>query len=85
MCNKRGLVLTSRWNLLHRDYLHIYDSKEYFEPAMPLAFLDPSDVTDLDAGDEARGPLLNFEVDYGKVFQIVRRLSIERLPGLLGR
>lgn len=45
-CNKTGLVMLSRSNLLLRHDLHIYDSPEFQESPSPVLYLDPYSVTD---------------------------------------
>ena len=47
VCNRPGLVLSSRWNLMHRDDLGIYHQPRYQEAGAPLAFIDASQVTDM--------------------------------------
>ena len=46
-CNKPGLVVTSRWNLTHRDDLHIYDAPEFMEAPSGLAFVDADLIQDM--------------------------------------
>jgi hypothetical protein len=83
VCNKPGLVVSSRANLLHRDDLHIYDSPQYMETPTPLLFADPAAV--LDDPDAARlvpvsfsNPFFaNFHVDHGRVLAQFRGLMNE--------
>lgn len=46
-CNRPGLVVTSRWNLTHRDDLHIYDAPEFMEAPSELAFVDADLIQDM--------------------------------------
>ncbi len=45
-CNKPGLVVTSRWNMMHRTDLHIYDAPEFMETPSELAFVASDVITD---------------------------------------
>ncbi len=74
-CNKPGLVLTSRANLLGRDDLHIYDAPRTIERPSRLLFVDPDAVED-DAGAprlvavssaENDPHFANFRVDHARV------------------
>ena len=73
VCNKPGLVLSSRANLLHRDDLHIYEDPRYMEDPSRLVYADPASVV-----DDPGAPLLirigvpnrffaNFRVDHERV------------------
>ena len=46
-CNKPGLVVTSRWNLTHRDDLHIYNTPGFMEAPSELAFVDAALIQDV--------------------------------------
>ena len=46
ICNTPGLVLSSRWNLLHRPDLHIYDSAEHMERPTEVLFNTLDQVRD---------------------------------------
>jgi hypothetical protein len=74
-CNKTGLVLTSRWNLINRADLHIYDSPAFMEMPSPMAFVDADTVQDLpdapllvDVGP-GQPSFFNFSVDAKQVFR----------------
>ena len=80
VCNKRGLVLTSRHNLAHRGDLHIYDAPHYMEAPTPLAFVEADLVV-----DRPEAPLLvdvapgqasfrNFDVDEARLFPAIARM-----------
>ena len=83
VCNKPGLVVTSRDNLLERDDLHIYDLPRYMETPTRLVFADPASVV-----DDPEAPLLapvavgnrffaNFRVDHDRVLAQFRTLLNE--------
>lgn len=46
-CNKPGFVVTSRWNLTHRDDLHIYDAPGFMETPSELAFVNTDLIQDV--------------------------------------
>ena len=46
VCNKPGFVITSRWNLLQRADLRIYDHPAFLEKPTPLHWIDPAFITD---------------------------------------
>ncbi len=93
-CNKPGLVVTGRWNLLHRPDLHIYDSPECMEAPTELAFVDPALVEDdpnapqlVDVGP-GQPSFFNFVVKHGPVIWQFLRLvdaSLARRPVASGR
>nr|WP_321985544.1 hypothetical protein [uncultured Lichenicoccus sp.] len=73
VCNKPGLVITSRANLLERGDLHIYDAPRYMELPTTLLFTDRDAVE-----DDADAPKLvpvsrddplfaNFRADHARV------------------
>ena len=78
VCNKPGLVVSSRANLLNRDDLHIYDSPQYMETPTPLLFADPAAVVDDPAAPRLvpvspGNPFFaNFRVDHDQVMAQVR-------------
>ncbi len=85
VCNKPGLVVTSRANLLNRDDLHIYDSPHYMETPTTLVFADPDSVVD-DPGAPRLVPVspgnpffANFRVDHGRVLAQFQTLLAEVL------
>ncbi|MGI4747888.1 MAG: hypothetical protein ACRYGI_01470 [Janthinobacterium lividum] len=96
VCNKPGLAVSSRANLLHRDDLHIYDLPCYMEDPTQLLMADPASVT-----DEPDAPRLvpvaldnpffaNFRVDEGRLFDQFRAFVFEvttaaSLDGTAGR
>ncbi len=87
VCNKTGLVISSRDNLLHRGDLHIYDAPRTMEAPTRLRFIDPDAVTDRrDAPllvDVAPGnaSFFNFEVDETRLFPQVREMIEQSLAG----
>ena len=73
-CNKPGLVITNKWNLLNRNDLDIYHSPAFMESPCELEFVGPSLIQDL-----PEAPLLvnfgpdkpyfvNFNVNNGEIF-----------------
>lgn len=93
-CNKPGLVVTSRWNLVNRTDIHIYDSPDFMETPSELRFVDPALVEDdpkaallVDVGPGQ--PLyFNFAVEHGKlIWQILRLIdaSLARRPAAIQR
>jgi len=46
VCNKPGFAITSRWNLLQRSDLRIYDHPAFLENPTPLYWIDPALVSD---------------------------------------
>ncbi len=85
ICNKPGLVVTSRANLLHRDDLHIYDAPRYMELPTTLLFTDAEAVED-DAQAARLVPVAqddplfaNFRVDHGRVLDQFAGLIEEQL------
>lgn len=83
VCNKPGLAVSSRANLLHRDDLHIYDQPRYMEDPTWLLMADPASVT-----DEPDAPRLvpvaldnpffaNFRVDEDRLFDQFRAFVFE--------
>ena len=86
-CNKPGLVVTSRWNLTHRDDLHIYDAPEFMEAPSELAFVNADLIQDMlsaalivDVGP-GQPSFFNFNVEIEPVlsrFLAVVRSSPER-------
>ena len=82
VCNKPGLVISSRINLSGgRGDLHIYDAPEFMESPTPLAFVDADAVEDL-----ADAPILvdvgpgnpiyfNFRIDAARVFRHLREVA----------
>ncbi len=83
VCNKPGLVLTSRWNLTHRADLHIYDSPKYMEAPTELAFVEAALVEDdpnaallVDVGP-GQPSFFNFAVEHGPViWQFLRLIDV---------
>ncbi len=79
VCNKPGLVLSNRTNLLQRDALHIYSAPRTMEDPAPLAFVDPGLVTDepdaVRLVDTAPGDpgLHNFRLDLDRLLPAVGR------------
>ena len=88
VCNKTGLVISSRDNLLHRGDLHIYDAPRYMEAPSRLRFIDPDAVTDRPdvplLVDVAPGnaSFFNFQVDEARVFPQVREMIEQSLDGV---
>ncbi len=85
VCNKPGLVVSSRANLMNRDDLHIYDSPQYMEAPSTLLFADPAGVV-----DDPEAPRLvpvspgnpffnNFRVDEARILSQFRSLVTETL------
>jgi hypothetical protein len=80
VCNKPGIILTSKWNLRHRHDLHIYDSEPDIENPSPVHFVAEEFVTDRpDAPVLYLGPNFvpesnyNFDVDEQAVFAAVEQ------------
>ncbi len=76
ICNTPGLVLSSRWNLLNRSDLHIYDSPTWMERPSEMLFNGADIVLDtnpeMDVGShDGRG---NFVVERAPVFQLLAGL-----------
>ncbi len=74
VCNRTGLVISSRSNLMHRADLHIYDAPRFMEAPTLLRFIEPDLVE-----DQPEAPLLvnvapgqasffNFRLDQGRLF-----------------
>ncbi|WP_428374868.1 hypothetical protein [Lichenicoccus sp.] len=88
VCNKPGLVVSSRANLLHRDDLHIYDAPRYMELPTPLLFADPAAIED-DAQAARLVPVAedeplfaNFRADHGLVLAQFAGLIEQQLATL---
>ena len=85
VCNKTGLVISSRDNLLHRGDLHIYDAPRTMEAPTRLRFIDPDAVTDRPdvplLVDVAPGnaSFFNFQVDEARLFPQVREMIEQSL------
>ena len=85
VCNKTGLVISSRDNLLHRGDLHIYDAPRYMEAPTRLRFVDPDAITDRPdvplLVDVAPGnaSFFNFQVDEARLFPQVREMIEQSL------
>ena len=78
VCNKTGLVVSSRSNLMHRADLHIYDAPRFMEAPTRLRFVEPDLVE-----DQPEAPLLvNVAPGHTSFFNF--RLDEERLFPLLG-
>ena len=91
VCNKPGLVITSRWNLLNRADLAIYSDPLYQEDPAPMEFIDAAAVRDrpeapllVPLGTENNPSIMNFDLDEHAAFCVVRRL-LDRHAGRLGR
>ena len=81
--NRPGYVLSSRYNLLHRSDLHIYDAPAYMESPTPLRFVAPDCIVDdpraaqlvpVGAGQPS---FVNFHVDIARVLPEILQV-IER-------
>ena len=80
VCNKPGVIVSSRWVLTEKGDLHIYDLDRYMEAPSPVLFLDPGDA--FDVGDE---PVLvqvfephhpmyyNFKINMGGLYRLIDR------------
>ena len=85
VCNKPGLVVTSRANLLLRGDLHIYDAPQYMERPTRLLFAEADAIEDdTDAPSlvpvVADHPLFaNFRADHGRVLAQFAGLIEEQL------
>ena len=83
VCNKPGLAVSSRANLLHRDDLHIYDLPRYMEDPTQLLMADPASVTDEPAAPRLVPVALdnpffaNFRVDEDRLFDQFRAFVFE--------
>jgi hypothetical protein len=75
VCNKPGLVLSSRVNLTSTGDLLIYSSEQYNENPAPIRFIDPSAVTDAPGVAqilEMPGSFyVNFDVDMKAVQDVI--------------
>ncbi len=78
ICNTPGLVLTSRWNLQHREDLHIYDSPAALEGSSEMQFVAAGDVQDEAAAAEPSRT--NFTVLRAPVFKQFEDLLRRQLP-----
>ena len=92
VCNKTGMAISSRTNLIHRRDLHIYNSDRFMEAPTLLRFPDPDLVM-----DRPEAPLLinvvpgdpsffNFEIEEAKLFpqiaeMIEQSLAARHFPG----
>ncbi len=85
VCNKPGLVMTSRHDLAHRDDLHIYDDPACMDTPAPLAFIDPELVRDrpevrlLVDPSPGQAWFRNFEVDETRLFPAIARMIEDSL------
>ena len=83
VCNKPGLAISSRANLLHRDDLHIYDLPRFMEDPTQLLMADPAAVTDDGAAPRLVPVALdnpffaNFRVDEDRLFDQFRAFVFE--------
>ena len=80
VCNTPGFVISSRYNLLHRIDLHIYDAPQYMEAPTPLLFADPEAIIDDPDAPQlinvapGQASFFNFRVDESVVFPSVIEL-----------
>ncbi len=87
VCNKTGLVISSRDNLLHRGDLHIYDAPRTMESPTRLRFIDPDTVTDrpdvplLVDVVPGNASFFNFQVNEARLFPQVREMIEQSLSG----
>ncbi len=87
VCNKTGLVISSRDNLLHRGDLHIYDAPRTMETPSRLRFIEADAVTDRPdvplLVDVAPGnaSFFNFQLDEARLFPQVREMIEQSLAG----
>ena len=85
-CNRPGLVLSSKWNLRHREDLHIYDAPRYQEGGAAMRFLDHEAVTDLPDAPVRFAPgdpvpaYSNFQVDLPALREALDGMIAEHLP-----
>ncbi len=82
ICNKPGLVLTGRWNLLHRGDLPIYHGPAYNQDPSEMWFNDPDTAEDAVGPDETEVTLLersNFSLDAAAVEAQLIALLRDRL------
>ncbi len=78
ICNTPGLVLTSRWNLEHREDLHIYDSPAASPNGAEMQFVAAADVQD--AQPAAEPGRTDFTVARAPVFRQFEELLRRQLP-----
>lgn len=94
-CNKIGLVLSSRANLLSRRDLRIYDSPEFQESPSPILYIDPASVTDCPNAPVLFPPVnpvptsyANFHVDCARLLpqidSVLDMAGIRSVPKRLG-
>jgi len=81
ICNKPGLVLTSRWNLQNLGGFRIYDDPRCLEDSAPMEFIDPTAVQDrpeapllVPLGKDHIPSIMNFDLDEQAVFKAVTGL-----------
>ncbi|WP_409726032.1 hypothetical protein [Pseudorhodoplanes sp.] len=87
ICNKPGLALTGRWNLLHRGDLRIYHDPEFMEDPAPMLMPDPQDVEDVPDAKLLRHDILhpeasqmNFRMNTEAVLRHLRKLLKHQVP-----
>ena len=81
VCNKPGLVITSRWNLLNHRDLRIYDTPMFQEDPAPMDFIDADAVFDrvdppllVPPGLGNHPSIANFDLDESAAFRAVGKL-----------
>ncbi len=85
VCNKTGLVLSSRSNLLQRADLHIYDAPRFMEAPTRLRFIDPDLVEDQPAAPllvnvaPGQSSFFNFRLDEARLFPQVGEMIEQSL------
>ncbi len=78
ICNTPGLVLSSRWNLEHREDLHIYDGASAPPGGSEMQFVSADDVQDAPAAAEPGRT--DFTVARAPVFKQFEALLRRQLP-----
>ncbi|MCK8117565.1 hypothetical protein MTF68_08310 [Pseudoalteromonas sp. 2CM37A] len=82
-CGLDGIVMTNRWNLEHREDLHIYNSSKYLEKIPNLKFLESKYISESSGGSSQliKSDLAqkeNFHVDMNGLLKLVNS-ELERI------
>ncbi len=84
VCNKPGVILSSRWVLTEKGDLHIYDRERYMTAPTPVKFIDPEDVFDIADEPvlvqvfEPHHPMYyNFKVSMNRLYRLIDALIAE--------
>lgn len=84
VCNKPGIVISSKWNLRQRHDLHIYDEEPDIEAPAPMFFVGEEFVTDRpDAPVLFLGP--NFSAESNYSFEVYDKTVFDAVDDFLVR